>query len=397
MKLEHDPAVHLTYCTNVHPGETWEETFSSVRNHVPAVKALLAPDRAFGIGLRLSAAAAASLARPEQLHAFKAFLCSQELYVFTINGFPFGRFHDARVKENVYLPDWRQDKRLHYSNQLADILAELLPAEMEGSISTVPGAFRANVDGPAGVDSMVDNLVQHVAHLVRLSERTGRVIRLALEPEPCCFLETVDETIRFFEEHIFSSAAADTLASLTGCSRSRAEALLRLHLGVCFDVCHAAVEFEDADALDRIAAAGIGVPKIQISSALALENVGPDAAELLRSFDDGTYLHQVVEKNPRGLRRYLDLADAFAASPGAGRRDWRVHFHVPVFLAACGPFGTTQSYLKEILARQRRQSFAAHLEVETYTWNVLPAAYRQDSLVADLAREMEWARQQLIA
>ena len=384
MKLAGKTSVDLTYCTNVHPGETWEETFASLQRYLPAIKQRVSPDQPFGVGLRLSANAAETLAAPDRLEAFKDYLAGAGLYVFTINGFPYGRFHGTRVKEAVYLPDWQDEARLRYSNLLADILAELLPADrdIDGSISTVPGAFKPRVKDRRDVGAMARNLVAHAAHLADLEERTGRTVRLALEPEPCCFLETVDEAIDFFENHVFKGPGS--------------EELLRRHLGICFDVCHAAVEFEGEDALDRLLDAGIVVPKIQISAALRLPRVGPDTARLLRPFDDGVYFHQVVERSALGLTRYFDLEDAFASLPGAEReREWRVHFHVPIFREASGGFATTQDYLKTILARQRASPVASHLEVETYTWGVMPDAERKGDLAHNIAEEIEWARREL--
>jgi len=384
MKLPGTSPVDLTYCTNVHPGETWEETLASLKRYLPAVKERVSPDQPFGVGLRLSAEAAQTLAAPQQIEAFKAFLAEAGLYVFTINGFPYGRFHGTRVKEAVYLPDWKDEARLRYSNRLADILVALLPEgrDIEGSISTVPGAFKPRVKDRHDIDAMVRILIRHAHHLADLEQRTGRTLRLALEPEPCCFLETIEEAIDFFETHLFSNQGSQDL--------------LRRHLGICFDVCHAAVEFEDEDVLDRLVAAGIAVPKIQISAALRLPKVNGRTADLLRPFDDGIYFHQVVERDASGLTRYVDLDEAFASLDGAERaREWRVHFHVPVFRAALGGFATTQDYLKAILARQRAFPVAPHLEVETYTWGVLPDADRHGDLATNIAREIEWARREL--
>jgi hypothetical protein len=397
MKLPGPSRVDLTYCTNVHPGETWEETFASLQRYVLPIKQRVSPDQPFGVGLRLSADAARTLAAPDSLAAFKAFLADSGLYVFTLNGFPYGRFHDTRVKESVYLPDWQDAARLAYSNLLADILADLLPADrdIEGSISTVPGAFKPRVTGRRNVDAMVRNLVAHAVHLASLEARTGRTLRLALEPEPCCFLETIEEAVSFFENHLFSAPAKELVAEATGRANG-AEDLLRRHLGICFDVCHAAVEFEGEDALDRLLAAGIAVPKIQVSAALRLPRIDAAAADLLRPFDDGVYFHQVVERSAGGLTRYLDLDEAFAALNGDARpREWRVHFHVPVFRQTAGGFATTQDYLKAILARQRASPVAPHLEVETYTWGVLPEADRQGDLAHNIAREIEWTRREL--
>ena len=397
MKLPGTAPVDLTYCTNVHPGETWEETFESLQRYVLPIKQRVSPDQPFGVGLRLSADAAAMLASPDRLEPFKGFLADSGLYVFTLNGFPYGRFHGTRVKEAVYLPDWQDEARLQYSNRLADTLVELLPGDraIEGSISTVPGAFRPRVEGQGSIDAMVQHLIAHAVHLADLEASTGRTLRLALEPEPCCFLETVEEAVRFFEDHLFATRARDLVAQATGRANG-AEDLLRRHLGICFDVCHAAVEFEGEDALDRLVDAGIAVPKIQVSSALRLPNVGAAAADLLRPFDDGVYFHQVVERSDGRLTRYLDLDKAFASLNGAGRaREWRVHFHVPVFREATGGFATTQDYLRAILARQRASPVAPHLEVETYTWGVLPEEDRQGDLAHNIAREIEWTRREL--
>jgi sugar phosphate isomerase/epimerase len=397
MKLPGPSPVDLTYCTNVHPGETWAETLASLKRYLPAVKQRVSPDQPFGVGLRLSADAAETLGAPDQLEAFKGFLAEAGLYVFTINGFPFGRFHGTRVKEAVYLPDWQDEARRRYSDRLADILVALLPGgrEIDGSISTVPGAFKPRVKDQQDIDAMVRNLIGHALHLAGLEERAGRTLRLALEPEPCCFLETIEEAVDFFENQLFSKQARALVAQATG-RAGGSEDLLRRHLGICFDVCHAAVEYEGDDVLDRLIAAGITVPKIQVSAALRLAKVDGATADLLRPFDDGVYFHQVVERNASGLTRYVDLDKAFASLDGAGgEREWRVHFHVPVFREALGGFATTQDYLKAILARQRASPVAPHLEVETYTWGVLPEADRHGDLAHNIAREIEWTKQEL--
>lgn len=399
MRLDNAPDVHLTYCTNVHPGESWPETLANLETFLPPIKARLAPDRPFGIGLRLSAAAAEGLGEPGALDAFRAFLARHDLYVFTINGFPYGRFHDTRVKEAVYRPDWRDPERLAYTDRLADLLAELLPEGVPGSVSTVPGGFKPDIATKADIRAVADKLIRHAVHLAGIEARSGRLIQLALEPEPRCFLETVDETIRFFESSLFSGEAVETAAALGGCAGSQAESLLRRHLGVCYDVCHAAVEYEQGDALDRLAAAGIAIPKIQLSSALRLPRADGDARKLLAPFVDGVYLHQVVARNAMGLTRYTDLDDAFASleSGPAEPPEWRVHFHVPVFLDGVGALATTQPDLKAVLARQRRAPLTQHLEVETYTWGVLPPEKRSADLASDIAREVAWVKQALVA
>jgi hypothetical protein len=234
--------------------------------------------------------------------------------------------------------------------------------------------------------------------LVGIRERTGRTIALALEPEPCCFLETIDETVRFFEQHLFAAAAVRQLVGLTGLAPSDAEAALRRHLGVCYDVCHAAVEFEDpAGSLETLRAAGIEVPKLQLSAALRVAEVGPESADQLRPFDEPVYLHQVVERRGDRLTRHLDLPDALATVAESAGAEWRVHFHVPIFLAELKDFSTTQAFLREILALHRRRPISRHLEVETYTWDVLPERYRQVDVASAIARELGWVTEQLEA
>jgi sugar phosphate isomerase/epimerase len=399
MKLDSDSSVHLTYCSNIHPGETWGEVRAQVGAHLPKVKAQLSPDGPFGIGLRLSADAAESLSEPAALEEFKSFLASEDLYVFTINGFPYGEFHGRPVKENVYLPDWRDEARLAYSNRLADLLAELLPDDpaLDGSISTVPGAFKPEIKTDADVAAMAENLIRHAAYLWALRERTGRTVSLELEPEPCCFIETIDEAVDFFRNHLFSANAIAGMADRTGLSGAAAEAALRRHLGVCLDLCHAAVEFEDADeALAKLRDAGIRIGKMQISAGLRFARVDHETVDLLRPFNDAVYLHQVVERSGAGLARYVDLPEAFAAADGKqGDREWRVHFHVPIFLDDLGRFSTTQDFIRDMLARQRAAPFTRHLEVETYTWDVLPPEYRNVDVDAAIVRELQWVRAQL--
>ena len=217
------PGFHLTYCLNIHPGETWPEVWENLKTYPGAVRDQLCPGQPFAIGLRLSGQAADALARPGNLEAFQDFLRTEGAYVFTINGFPYGVFHRARVKENVYLPDWRDRVRLEYTNRLARILARLLPddADMEGSISTVPGAFRTEVRSSGDVRRMAELMLRSVAYLHRLREQTGKTITLALEPEPCCFLETTDDVVAFFEGHVFSEEGLGALVRELGLTRAR--------------------------------------------------------------------------------------------------------------------------------------------------------------------------------
>ena len=385
---------HLTYCTNIHPGETWPEVLSALTRHLPAIRREVGMEGPFGIGLRLAAPAAEALRGPAALSELKALLQAENCYVFTINGFPYGSFHGRRVKEQVYAPDWSTIERLDYTNALADILLELLPEGMTGSVSTVPGSFAPWAEGR--MEAIAANLVRHAAYLANIRERTGRTIALALEPEPHCLLETIEQTVEFFSTTLFSERSVTFLSALTGLSAAAAADALRRHLGVCYDVCHAAVEFEDPrGSLELLSAAGIGIPKLQLSSALRLERVSRDNAAALGPFDEPVYLHQVVARNGSDLRRYLDLPEALADLEETIGGEWRVHFHVPVFLAEMEHFGTTQDFLREILAIHRAEPISEHLEVETYTWDVLPERYRGTPVSTAIARELNWVRDEL--
>ncbi len=397
MRIEDGSGCHLTYCSNIHPGETWEQVRENLRRYLPVVKDRLVPGREFGVGLRLSSVAGQALQAPHALAELQGFLRENGLYVFTVNGFPYGPFHGTRVKEDVYLPDWQDEERLHYTDRLADLLGELLPDGVDGSLSTVPGAFKPRVTTPEAVARMAELMVRHAAHLVKLRERTGRKVALALEPEPCCFLETVAETVAFFQGHLFSDAAVARLRDATGLDAAAARAALGEHLGVCLDLCHAAVEFEEpAECLEQLRGAGIRVSKLQISAGLRLPNIDRDSLAALRPFDDDVYLHQVVERSASGFTRYVDLPQAFeGAADGAGEREWRVHFHVPVFLDDLGAFSSTQPFIREMLALHRRQPIAPHLEVETYTWDVLPERFRGEPVEAAIVRELRWVQERL--
>lgn len=417
MKLQaRDPRgrpVHLTYCTNIHPGESWPEVFEIMKTHVLAVKRRVSPNAPFGVGLRLSARAAQALAvSPEVLVAFKRFLEDNELYVFTLNGFPYGPFHGQPVKEQVYRPDWMEAERLQYTEHLAGVLAALLPRSdeglgrtlgpLEGSISTVPGCFRGRAasDGRA-LRTVAENLRRCAATLASIHADGGPVIGLALEPEPHCVFETTAETIRFFEQHLFAEASVEKFAALTHMNRVEAAESLRRHLGICLDACHAAVEYESPqETLASLRRSGIGVFKVQISAGLRVPAPTLDRVEALRPFVEDVYLHQTVVRRGEALVRHLDLPDALtAAAHGDLGEEWRVHFHVPIFTHGLADefahFSSTSDFLRELLAELAKAPLSPHLEVETYTWNVLPPALRTLPIDEAIAKELSWAQTQL--
>jgi len=402
MKAPRHDHAHLTYCTNIHPGESWAEVRENLERFVVPVKERVYADGPFGVGLRLSGRAATELEDPGAFEELEAFLAARDLYVFTINGFPHGSFHGTRVKENVYRPDWLEEERLDYTNRLARLLARLMPADasFEGSVSTVPVGFRPRVTGTTALENAAERLLRHAAYLHELADTTGRTIALALEPEPCCRLETTEEAVSFFESRLLGKRARDRMAELADVDTAAAERIVRRHIGVCFDACHAAVQFEDAtQSLASLRRAGLRVVKAQLSTGLAVVDVDATKRAQLTAFADDVYLHQVVERDHGTLKRYLDLSEAIEAvgSRPIAPEEWRVHFHVPLFRRNLGSFENTQPLLAALLDEWKATPFTDHLEVETYSWEMLPAEYRDEDVVDSVARELSWVVEHLNA
>jgi len=389
---------HLTYSTLVHPGDTWEEMWHSLTTYVPAVKKRVCPDKPFGVSLRISGKSAERLTGDARERArLKAFLADNDMYLYTVNAFPHGAFKGERVKELVYEPDWRTDQRALYTMQVADILAEVAPAGIAPSIQSPPCGFKPRVTGPEVVDAYTRQVLSVVAHLVRLEERTGRTVTLALEPEPFCFMEVTAEAVDYFTHHLYADKSAETLAKETGLSVAKAHAALRRHLGLVYDICHQAVEFEDISAsLASLVAAGIPIFKLQEAAALRVPVVTQELVDALTPFADTVYLTQTIEKRDGRLTRYLNLEDAFAAwKKDPGPREWRTHFHVPVFLDDLGLFKTTRFAIEEALRFHKANPLSRQLEIETYTWDVLPAHLKTGDITDYVVRELDWVRNQL--
>jgi hypothetical protein len=372
--------LHLAYCTNIHRGDDWPQTLASLETHTLAVKERVAPGRPYAIGLRLSDLASRQLSDPPTLDAFRRWLHEHRCYVFTINGFPFGQFHGAKVKEQVYRPDWTHPDRLAYTNRLFDLLAQLVPEGVEGSVSTLPGSFKEFITSDEQRSQIRGNLWHCLDHIERCAVRHGRKLHLGLEPEPLGLFETSGETVRFFQQ-----MEADRPA----------DSRLRTFLGVNYDTCHLAVEYEEpVDVVAALQKEGILISKIHLSSALQLV---PDVEgrEWLRDFADDTYLHQVVARTKDGaLRRHKDLDEALAQP--SGDCEWRVHFHVPLHANGLTHGQTTASHLLGLLDLLAKQpALCSHLEMETYTWEVLPRELRAASVVEQLVREYDWCLDQL--
>ncbi len=390
------PGTHLGYCTNVHPGESLDAVRDNLRLHAVAVKTALRRTAPMGVGLWLSAAAAEALSAPRELRRLGDFLEEHGLYVFTLNGFPYGDFQREVVKHDVYRPNWAARKRLDYTLRLIDILAELLPPGVEGGISTLPVAWPTDLR-TGDLDWAAGALREVADHLHDVAAIRKRMIHIDLEPEPGCLLGDSRSALRFFEEHLLSGERPERV---------------RRHLRLCHDVCHAAVEFESQQAcFERYAAAGVAVGKVQISAALCGRLVGPpreraEVCEQLRRFAEPRFLHQTrVRLASHGAAEgydaaFDDLGPALEPVENNAGAELRSHFHVPVFLRDIGLLATTQADIAAAL-RAARRAGCTHFEVETYAWGVLPPALRVEPVTDGIARELAWvievARQEALA
>jgi len=380
VKLKH--GLHLAYCTNIHRGEDWAQTFDSLQKHTLAVRRKVCPMGAYAIGLRLSDRAARELSEPAVLAGFRQWLADENCYVFTINGFPFGDFHDTRVKEQVYVPDWTSQKRLEFTCRLFDLIAALVPEEVEGSVSTSPGSFKEFIKDESQEQAIRDNLWKCVEHIAALSDSVGKTLHLGLEPEPLCWIETSAETVAFFEQMEREHPN---------------DPRLRKHLGVNYDTCHLAVEYEEPhEAIGALVAAGIRISKLHLSAAMKMKPTDAVRAQL-EAFKEDVYLHQVIERLSDGtLARHRDLDVALAEKGNA--EEWRVHFHIPLHSPDGDWFASTRDHIGDVLDLLRADpALCTHLEMETYTWEVLPGDLKNREVVDQLVGEYEWTLAELRA
>jgi hypothetical protein len=395
---------HLTYCTKIHPGHGWQELSRHLHNQVPLLKGRLSPDQPFGLGLRLSATESQELLTGGNLEELQKFLAAQDLYVFTLNGFPYGAFHGGqRVKSQVFAPDWREEARVLYTQRLIEILRQLLPLGMEGSISTSPLSYKPWVKPgeTAALERITANLTSIVERLARIKEEDGTLIHLDLEPEPDGLVENSMEVAAFFRDWLLPKAAP-LLAHRTGLSLAAARESLLEHIRVCLDTCHLAVAYEDpVAALDCFEREGIKVGKVQITAGLKVLLPGEAAARAslarqLQYFAASPYLHQVLARQHRGgLGQFPDLAEALPYLAATRDREWRVHFHTPLFVERHGMLLSTRDETRAVLDLLRERGFCRHLEIETYTWEILPLDLKKD-LVDSLELEYLWVLDNLL-
>jgi hypothetical protein len=398
------PTGHLTYCTNIHPGETWPAHFAALKQNFPNIKQQVSPDKAMGIGLRLSNVASEELENPEHLDQLKQWLTANDAYVFTMNGFPYGEFHHTVVKDQVHAPDWTTDLRVNYTLRMFRILAQLVPEGMDAGISTSPLSYRhwfKTVDElQKAAITATDNILTVAEELIKTYRETSLVMHLDIEPEPDGILETGGEFIQWYEAFLLPRGI-DRVSKKFNLTADEAESLIKQHITLCYDVCHFAIGYEPHQrVIDELEAKGIKVGKIQISAALKADlpedvNSRQSIKEAFERFDEPTYLHQVVALMGGGnLMRYSDLPEALGDIHNSLVKQWRAHFHVPIFTEEYGLVQSTQSDIVEVLRIQKAKPFTNHLEAETYTWTVLPDE-KKLPIGDSIARELNWVKDQL--
>ncbi|BAY60969.1 hypothetical protein NIES22_10300 [Calothrix brevissima NIES-22] len=391
---------HLTYCTNIHPGESWSEVFTNLQKYIPELKQRLSPQAPFGIGLRLADTAAKQLLEGNNLAQFQTWLHQQDLYVFTLNGFPYGGFHRQVVKDQVYAPDWSNQERLEYTLNLTKILAAFLPEGLDGGISTLPLSYKpwwleAEEKQDIVFKNSCLNIAAVVAEMISIQQATGKLLHIDLEPEPDGLIENTSEVIDFYQNWLLP-IGGNYLAEKLNISHSLAETKLLDHVRICYDTCHFSVEYEQPESVfTSLNAAGIKIGKIQISAAIQVK-IPSDIqqrsviVERLQPFAESTYLHQVIERRHDGtLYHYPDLIKALPQLIQSQAEELRTHFHVPIFIRDYQILQSTQDDIVTILHLLQQNHACHHLEIETYTWDVLPPEMKIDILTS-IQREYEW-------
>ncbi len=397
------PNGHLTYCTNIHPGENWPSHFTALQQNFPAIKQQVSPHQSMGIGLRLSNVASIALDSPENITQLKQWLAANDAYVFTMNGFPYGEFHHTIVKDQVHAPDWTTDMRVDYTLRMFKILAQLVPQGMDGGCSTSPLSYRhwfKTVDElKQATITATQNILTVGEELIKIYLETGVIMHLDIEPEPDGILETGGEFIQWYEDYLLPTGT-HRISNKFGITADEAEQLIKQHVTLCYDVCHFAIGYEShQQVINELDAKGIKVGKIQISAALKAnlpdnESSRQSIKQAFERFNEPTYLHQVVAwVSESNVLRYPDLPEALADIQNPLAKQWRAHFHVPIFTQDYGLVQSTQSDIVEVLNIQKAKPFTNHLEAETYTWGVLPDE-KKLPMGDSIARELNWIKQQ---
>jgi hypothetical protein len=389
---------HLTYCTNIHPGESWRDHFQKLKESIPFIKKKISPVEPFGIGLRLANTASLELRKQDALEEFKSWLAENDCYVFTMNGFPYGGFHNTVVKDQVHAPDWLSPDRVAYTIRLAQILAALLPEGVDGGISTSPLSYKfwhKEETLAETFETATFNLLQVVDQLITIKRAIGKLIHIDIEPEPDGLLGNGKEFLQWYVQYLLPLGIQYIQDRYT-INEDEASSMIREHIQLCYDVCHFAVCYEDhAHMIEQIRSLGIKTGKIQISAALksplpASTDQRKNYIDAFKKFNEPVYLHQVVaKKNDDKLLLYPDLPIALADAFNPDVTEWRAHYHVPLFVSSYGVLESTQADIEKVLSIHDRNMLTFHLEIETYTWEVLPEDMRLP-LNESIIREMQW-------
>ncbi len=371
----------LGYCTNVHAGEDLDRYLESLEKYAVDVRSRVQGKKSLAIGLWLSARTARQILTENRLAEFRAFLESNGLSAFTMNGFPYGDFHADTVKHQVYKPDWTRTERLDYTANLVRILAKLMPAGSEAGISTLPLGWPG---GQFDYKKAADNLLR-IAELLRINElRTGKLIHLDIEPEPGCILSGSGDVVSFFKNYLLPG---------------RVENDILRYIRVCHDICHTSVIFEEQQAaIKNYAANGIRIGKVHVSSAIeaeiSTENFQP-VLDQLKTFQEDRYLHQTYIRQSEGTVAYGDLPGAIRDIDPRTAGTLRCHFHVPIFIEKFGHLKTTRHEIIDCLKNIYEMSDCRHFEVETYAWTVLPDELKTNDLAQGIAKELLWMQEKL--
>ncbi|HUQ65046.1 MAG TPA: metabolite traffic protein EboE [Flavitalea sp.] len=389
---------HLTYCTNIHPGETWTDHFRILKQNIPLIKKKVCPVQPFGIGLRLANAASLELRKQENLEEFQQWLGENNCYVFTMNGFPYGGFHHSIVKDQVHAPDWLSADRVAYTIRLAQILASLIPEGIDGGISTSPLSYKfwhKDDQLPEVFETATFNLLQVLDQLIQINRATGKLIHIDIEPEPDGLLGNGKEFLQWYLQYLLP-LGIPYIQDRYNINEDEAASVIREHIQLCYDVCHFAVGYEDhAHMVEQLRSLGIKTGKIQISAALrskmpAQTQERKNFIEAFQKFNEPVYLHQVVARKEDGqLVRYRDLNLALDDAMNLEITEWRAHYHVPLFVSSYGMLHSTRSDIEKVLTIQDHSMFTFHLEIETYTWEVLPEDMRLP-VAESIIREIQW-------
>jgi len=390
---------HVTYCTNIHAGGNWQQTIESLKEYVLKIKAEVAKDTPFGLGLRLSNVASEELNQGAHLSEFKNWLDQNGIYVFTMNGFPYGNFHNEVVKDQVHAPDWTRPERVAYTKRLFNQLAYLIPEGIEGGISTSPISYKYWHTSMAGINDTLKKGAEHLSEIIlelhTIENETGKYLHLDIEPEPDGLIENSEEVLFFFT-HFLKPVATEILKKELNIDAIKAKELILRYITVCYDVCHFSLAYEEPEeTLKLFAAAEIKVGKIQVSSALKIifdEGNEDKIWDSLALFNEPTYLHQVTEKTGNTVKTYNDLPAVLEER--GDYKELRAHFHVPIFVENFDALFSTQDQILKVIDYLKEHNDSKHLEIETYTWDVLPSTLKTD-LLQGIIREINWLASRL--